>query len=142
MIENISPQDYDPGVKLGDWVKFVCAGEGFDETKAMDMLKVLEVSETDLKQRVTPNSEELLKKVYLVLKLSEGKDYYVLANFFKGVSDDLGDLCKKLFARVPYRFLYLSTEKVLYSIVEKDKPPTDSENPISIDWLKESIIIR
>jgi len=142
VIENISPQDYDPGVKLWDWVKFVCASEGFDYNEAMARLKVLEVCEEDLKQRITSNAEELLKKVYLVLKLSEGKDYYVLVNFFKGVSDDLGDQCKKLFAQVPYRFLYLSTEKVVYSIVEQDKPPTDSENPISIDWIKGSIIIR
>jgi hypothetical protein len=142
VVENISPQDYDPGVKLWDWVTFVCASEGFDYNEAMARLKVLEVCEEDLKQRVTSNFEELLKKVYLVLKLSEGKDYYVLVNFFKGVSDDLGDLCKKLFAQVPFRFLYLSTEKVRYSIVEQDKPPTDSENPISIDWIKGSIIIR
>lgn len=142
VIENISPQDYDPGVKLWDWVKFVCASEGFDYNEAMARLKVLEVCEEDLKQRITSNAEELLKKVYLVLKLSEGKDYYVLVNFFKGVSDELGDQCKKLFAQVPYRFLYLSTEKVVYSIVEQDKPPTDSENPISIDWIKGSIIIR
>lgn len=142
VVENISPQDYDPGVKLLDWVKFVCASEGFDFNEAMAMLRVLEVSEVKLKQRCTTNSEELLKKVYLVLKLSEGKNYYVLVNFFKGVSDDLGDLCKKLFAQVPYRFLYLSTEKLRFSIVEQDKHPTDSDNPISIDWLKESIIIR
>jgi hypothetical protein len=142
VVENISLQDYDPGVKLSDWIKFVCASEGFDYNEVMTSLKVLEVCEADLKQRVTTDSEELLKKVYLVLKLSEGKDYYVLVNFFKGVSDDFGDLGKKLFAQVPYRFLYLSTEKLRFSIIEQDKQPIDTDNPIAIEWLKESIIIR
>lgn len=142
LLENISPRDYDPGVKLSNWVKFVCSSEGFDYHEVKERLKVLEVSEADLNQRCTTQSEELLKKVYLALKLSEGKDYYVLVHFFKGVSDDLGDLCKKLFAQVPYRFLYLTTEKLRFSIVEQDKHPTDSDNPIAIDWLKESIIVR
>jgi hypothetical protein len=142
VVENISPQDYDPGVKLSDWVKFICSTEGFNYNEVQERLKVLEVPEADLQQRCTTKAEELLKKVYLVLKLSEGKDYYVLVNFFKGMSDDFVDLCRKLFARVPSRFLYLSSEKLRYSIVEQDKHPTDSENPIAIDWLKESIIIR
>jgi hypothetical protein len=142
VVENISPQDYDPGVKLSDWVKFLCSTEGFNYNEVMERLKILEVPGADLQQRCTTDAEELLKKVYLVLKLSEGKDYYVLVNFFKGMSDDFVYLCKKLFALVPYRFLYLSTEKLRYSIVEQDIDPTDSKNPIAIDWLKESIIIR
>ncbi len=142
MLENISLQDYDPVVKLSDWVKFVCSNEGFNYDELKERLKVLEVSEADLQRHCSTKSEELLKKVYLALKLSEGKDYYVLVNFFKGVSDDFESLCKKLFAQVPFRFLYLSTEKLRYSIVEQDKRPTDSTNTISIDWLKESIIIR
>jgi hypothetical protein len=142
VVENISPRDYDPGVTLSNWVKFVCSSERFNFNEVKEKLNLLEVSEADLQQRCTTQSEELLKKVYLVLKLSEDKDYYVLVNFFKGMSDDFVYLCKKLFAQVPYRFLYLSTEKLLFSIVEQDKHPTDSENPIAIEWLKESIIIR
>ena len=142
MLENISLQDYDPVVKLSDWVTFVCSNEGFNYDEVQERLKVLAVSQADLQRHCSTNSEELLKKVYLALKLSEGKDYYVLVNFFKGVSDDFESLCKKLFAQVPFRFLYLSTEKLLYSIVEQDKHPADSTNTISIDWLKESIIIR
>lgn len=141
MLADPSEIRYDPGVNWLQWIRFICCQENLKFSRVIDLLGLMEVTESKLKKKPQPEDQDLFKRIYLALKLAEPKHVYVFDNFLKRESPEFEEIFKKVLKNVAGKKLYVSAHPMTHLAEIEENLHTDGQI-ITIDITSPYYILR
>lgn len=119
VLDKISPQDIDTGIKPVDMFTFYCKILGTDINYAIESLKILGIENIyllkrkDLKENQEEEKKGILKKIYMAASLNQNCETIVVNDFVKGESRTFEKQFINLLLKMESQnktILYLGTE--------------------------------
>ena len=117
-IENVAPEEIDPGIGLMHTFTYFCKIAGVDEKQAAANLRLLgieDMAELQLKDKAKA-SPEMVLKIYCAVSMAGNRQIIVVKEFLKGKSRDLEHCFLHLVKNLNHAgkiIVYLSTEMFL-----------------------------